>query len=57
MNLKQIFQFYILNINISVNIYGIALKSSVSGSKLLFEGRVSQIFVLGFSFDFMSKIG
>ena len=45
MNLKQIFQFYILNINISVNIYGIALKSSVSGSKLLFEGRVSQIFV------------
>ena len=46
-----------MDIDISVNMYTITLKSSVSGSKLLFEGSMSQIFVLGFSFDLMSKIG
>ena len=29
----------------------------MSGSKLLAEGNLSKIFVLGSSFDFMSKIG
>ena len=46
-------QLYYLNINISVTICAIDLKFPVSGPKVLPEGRVSQIFVLGLSFDCM----
>ena len=55
MNLKLIFSLLFLNINISVTIHAIDLKFSVRGHKILLKERVSQIFVLGFSFDCMSK--
>ena len=49
-NLKS---FYFLNIDISLPIYVIDLKFSMSGPEVLPEGRVSQILVLGFGLDFM----
>ena len=51
------FHFNFLNIDISVIIYAIDLNFFVSGPKVPLEGSVSQIFVLGFSFDFMQKNG
>ena len=47
------FHFYVLNIDISVTICVIGLKFSVCALKVLFEGKVSQNFDLGPSFDFM----
>ena len=43
--------------DISVTIYITELKFSVYIPKVLLEGSVSQIFVLGPSFNFMTKNG
>ena len=37
--------------------YAIDLKNFVSSPKVPLKGSVSQVFVLGFSFDFMPKNG
>ena len=43
--------------DISVTIYIVDLKFSVCILKVLLEGRVSQIFIVGPSFHFMTKNG
>ena len=52
----RFFQFYFLNKDISVTVYVIDLIFSVCIPNIQPEGRVSQIFDLGPSFYFMSKI-
>ena len=51
------FHFYFLNNDISITIYAIEMNFSVCISNVLPEGSVSQIFYLGPSYYFMSKIG
>ena len=46
-----------MNIDISLNIYIVNLKCSMSIIKVFLGGRVSQILYLGPSFDFMEKKG
>ena len=54
-SLNQFFDFYFLNMDISLGICFSTMKSCMVGHKILLEGSVSQIFDLGFSFYFMSK--
>ena len=56
-NFYNIFlHFYFFNIDISFTIRVMDLKLSVCGHNNLPEGSLSQIFLLGLSFDFMIKI-
>ena len=49
--------FYFLNMNISLNIYTLAIKFYTGVLDILLEGSVSQIFDLGPGFYFMTKNG
>ena len=55
--LNLFFHFYILNIDISLNIYTLMIKSYTGVLNIPLEGTVSQIFYLGLGFDFMTKNG
>ena len=57
MNLKQVFHFYFVNIDISVTIHGINVDFSVCVHKVVPQRKMSQIFCLGLSVYCMSKIG
>ena len=52
---NRFFHIYFLNMDITVPIYIINLKFSVSILNVLHEGRVSQILYLSPSFYFMTK--
>ena len=53
--LNQFFNFYVLNMDISLRFPG--MKFCTVGHKVLLEGTVSQFFDLGLSFYFMLKNG
>ena len=53
MNLKLIFSLLFFEHRYLTYLCYIDLRFSVSGPEVLPEGNVSQIFVLGLSFDFM----
>ena len=55
--LNQFFDFYFFNMDISLGICFPKMKFCIVSHTILFEGSVSQIFDLGFSFYFMSKNG
>ena len=57
MNLKSFLSLLFFEHDISVTIKVFDLKLCVHILKVPLEGRVSQIFYLGFSFYFMSKNG
>ena len=57
MNLKQVFHFYVVNIDISVTIHGTNVDFSVCVHKVIPQRRMSQISFLGLSVYCMSKIG
>ena len=54
-NKKHVFHFYILNKDISFNIWVKILKSFTDVKHIHMEGSVSQIFYLGLSFSFSPK--
>ena len=56
-NFKLIFNFYFLNMNISLNIVLIFTKLSTSIGNILIQGTMSQNFDLGISSNFMTKNG
>ena len=55
--LNQFYDFYFLNMDISLGIYFPGMTFCIVGHKVLLEGTVSQIFDLGLSFYFMLKNG
>ena len=55
--LNQFFDFYFLNMDISLGICFPSIKFCTVNQKILLEGSVSQIFYLGLSFYFMPKNG
>ena len=55
--LNQFYDFYFLNMDISLGICFPGMTFCIVGHKVLLEGTVSQIFDLGLSFYFMLKNG
>ena len=55
--LNHFFNFYFLNMDISLCICFLRLKFCMLGYKVVLEGTVSQIFYLGLRFYFMLKNG
>ena len=55
--LNSFFDFYFLNMDISLGICFSNTKFCTVGQKILLEGSASQIFYLAFSFYFMSRNG
>ena len=55
--LNQCFDFYFLNMDISLGICFPKMKLCIVGHKILLEGTVFQIYYLGLSFYFMLKNG
>ena len=53
--LNQFYDFYFLNMDISLGICFPKMKVFIVAHKILMEGRIAQIFDLGLSFIFMLK--
>ena len=53
--LNQFFDFYLLNMDISLRICFPGMQFCIVGQKVVLEGTVSQIFDLGLSFYFYVK--